>query len=404
MLATPSSVIRYYVFPLCLPSTVCPQLTLKTIGGIGYVAYVLSLWQWEYGGGGGGGGSASAPDGPGSATKAGSAALVFVGAALCGTGAGLLWIAHGQIIMALPTEATKATYFSIFWAVFNVGACVGGLLVMATNWSTEAGQLHPGGGGGDPGGGGGGGGGGGDNGWVVLPVIPVVGQMFETGPVPQVDTRHLICSMDSYTFWGRHSATTPPLVTHERADGSGLYSQRHPDHPADSGDGSGDDEIIAARGGYWGPRLARHLYGKQTREGRFIFGGDRRVHPTQPLGYAHELPRLVEQMHRVPYEHFVSVFHPDSGVGAVPVERQWGGIMPFSLDGQPIIGPVPSLPSGVWCVTGLGGSGFLRGGMAGVLLAELMASPSPQRRRRVKEILTPAEPARFHRQRTVPDC
>ena len=39
-------------------------------------------------------------------------------------------------------------------------------------------------------------------------------------------------------------------------------------------------------------RLTRHLYGKQTDDGRFIFGGDRIPHPEHRPGLIHPLPRL----------------------------------------------------------------------------------------------------------------
>ena len=39
-------------------------------------------------------------------------------------------------------------------------------------------------------------------------------------------------------------------------------------------------------------RLTRHLYGKQTEDGRFIFGGDRIPHPEHRPGLVHPLPRL----------------------------------------------------------------------------------------------------------------
>jgi glycine/D-amino acid oxidase-like deaminating enzyme len=106
---------------------------------------------------------------------------------------------------------------------------------------------------------------------------------------------------------------------------------------------------------------------------------------------------VVDQMHAGPYEHFKSVFSLASGVAQAPVERKWGGIMPFSADGKPLIGRVAALPSDVWCITGFGGMGFLGGGMAGILLAEYMASPSAERRSHVKELLAPADPARFQR-------
>ena len=83
--------------------------------------------------------------------------------------------------------------------------------------------------------------------------------------------------------------------------------------------------------------------------------------------------------------------------------------MPFSLDGKPIIGRLKvnqksndlctrnnedSAPR-LYCVTGLGGSGFMRGGMAGTLLAEAIAGATEGRRRRAWALLSAASPRRF---------
>ena len=215
---------------------------------------------------------------------------------------------------------------------------------------------------------------------LVLPVIPVVGQMFEAEQGEMAaNFNHLICGYDSHLWWQQNPVTTPPSVTHE----------------------VGPD-------GHWAPRLCRHLYGKQTREGRFIFGGDRRVHPHQSVGYAHPLPRLVDDMHTSCFSYAQSVVKQDT-LGRIT--RKWGGIMPFSQDGMPIIGRVKkpcrhdalvsdkgkSMPP-LWCVTGLGGSGFMRGAMAGTLLAEMIGGVTSHRRKQAEILLSSASPSRF----TVP--
>lgn len=194
---------------------------------------------------------------------------------------------------------------------------------------------------------------------VHAPVVPVVGQMFATERVPPASTlgpaggappalRHLVGSLESAVYWATHRATRPPRVTHER---------RGP--PSQAG----------AQGSAWGPRLTRHLYGKQTSDGRFLFGGDRRVHPPMAAGAQHPLPRVVPDMHGSVHAHACEVVPALRGLR---VEREWGGVMPFSPDDRPIIGPLPGAPPGVFLLTGLGPSGFMRGPMAGLLLAESM--------------------------------
>jgi glycine/D-amino acid oxidase-like deaminating enzyme len=193
---------------------------------------------------------------------------------------------------------------------------------------------------------------------ACVPIIPVVGQMFSTerssaslsGATPLL--HHLVSSMESSLYWKTHPPTQPPRVTHER-------------------EGAGDGSAT----GLWGSRLARHLYGKQSSDGRFIFGGDRRVHPTQAQGSQHPLPRLVDDMHSSVHEHACEVV---PAVAGLRVEHQWGGIMPFSADDRPILGPLPlpQLPGrpheSVWVITGLGPSGFMRGPMSGLLVAEAL--------------------------------
>jgi glycine/D-amino acid oxidase-like deaminating enzyme len=79
---------------------------------------------------------------------------------------------------------------------------------------------------------------------------------------------------------------------------------------------------------------------------------------------------------------------------ALKIEHKWGGIMPFSRDGKPIIGALVNEEGerigGLWCISGLGGAGFMRGGMAGLLLAEMMeGNPA------AANLLLTADPARF---------
>jgi hypothetical protein len=123
---------------------------------------------------------------------------------------------------------------------------------------------------------------------IQLPVIPVVGQMFrlsherrsskenladinpssnDTSPPPPpapLVLNHMICGTESEMFWDNQTKqgmkTHPPNLTHERRDD----------------DDDDDDEGRVVSGG-WKPRQVRHLYGKQTHDGSFIFGGDRRV-------------------------------------------------------------------------------------------------------------------------------
>ena len=74
-------------------------------------------------------------------------------------------------------------------------------------------------------------------------------------------------------------------------------------------------------------------------------------------------------------------------ISKLPIKRTWAGIMPFSIDGKPIIGQIPQFKN-LFIVTGLGSSGFGRGPMAGKLLADYIHTGHPH------PVLADSDPAR----------
>ena len=187
---------------------------------------------------------------------------------------------------------------------------------------------------------------------VHIPVRPVLGMMWSTRKLIPNQVQTLIGSMESSFDWDTtpsQDAETPPRCTHR-----GQWQS----------------------GGRFSGRLTRHLYGKQTEEGRFIFGGDRIPHPDHKPGLVHRLPRLPghesEQglnMIRANKEHAGEVLPL---LRDHDIERTWAGIMPFTPDGAPIIGRLDDSESPLYCATGLGGSGFCRGPASGIILAMLI--------------------------------
>ena len=176
-----------------------------------------------------------------------------------------------------------------------------------------------------------------------IPIIPVRGQMWATGSIPP-RLFHLISSAESASHWSRDpggEAETPLNLTHQGEN-----------------------------------RVTRHLYGRQTRAGEIIFGGDRQLvgHVKTPDPDGIEVNRG-HAMEVTPFlrEH--------------PIKRTWAGVMPFSLDGKPIIGRVSQLDN-LYVVTGLGSSGFGPGPMAGKLMADYIHSGHRP------HILAEADPAR----------
>jgi glycine/D-amino acid oxidase-like deaminating enzyme len=178
-----------------------------------------------------------------------------------------------------------------------------------------------------------------------IPIVPVRGQMWATAPVgPR--SFHTISAAESAMAWARDHGGAPPDLTIRN-----------------------------------GRRVTRHLYGRQRRNGEIIFGGDREL-----VGYdTTPDPRGIA----VNRDHTVSVL---PFLDDLPIARTWAGLMPFPLDGKPLIGRIPGREN-AWIVTGLASSGFGRGPMAGKLLADYLHTGAPA------PVLAEADPAGRVRER-----
>lgn len=85
------------------------KLTLS-LGGLGYCLYISSYLSYNH--------------------NKNEGFVIFSGAIL-GVCAGMLWAAQGAIMMSYPPEKSKGKYISWFWMIFNLGAVIGGLYVLA---------------------------------------------------------------------------------------------------------------------------------------------------------------------------------------------------------------------------------------------------------------------------------
>ncbi len=160
---------------------------------------------------------------------------------------------------------------------------------------------------------------------VRIPIAPVRGQMWATQPLPP-RVFYSLSSAESYAHWSRDpggSGDTPPELTH-----------------------------------VGGRRATRHLYGRQNRDGEIIFGGDREL-----VGYDYTVDAGGVEVN---FGHASEILPM---LGELSISRTWSGMMPFSLDGRPIIGRIPQLEN-AYIVSGLASSGFGRGPMAGKLIAD----------------------------------
>jgi sarcosine oxidase subunit beta len=162
-----------------------------------------------------------------------------------------------------------------------------------------------------------------------IPIVPVRGQMWATAAVgPRIFAT--ISSAESQHAWDLDPGQQPPFLTIRK-----------------------------------GARVTRHLYGRQRRDGEIIFGGDRELvgwtTTPDPAGID------VNRTHAAGALPFLT---------ALPIARTWAGLMPFPLDGKPVIGRVPHRDN-LWIVSGLASSGFGRGPMAGKLIADYLHTGTP---------------------------
>jgi glycine/D-amino acid oxidase-like deaminating enzyme len=174
---------------------------------------------------------------------------------------------------------------------------------------------------------------------LEVPIVPVRGQMWATAPTaPGVFLT--ISSAESQHFWHLDPGGEPPFLTIRK-----------------------------------GARVTRHLYGRQRRNGEIVFGGDR-----EHIGWNTTPDPAGIEVNR---GHAAEAL---PSLASLPVARTWAGLMPFPLDGRPLIGRVPGREN-LWIVSGLASSGFGRGPMAGKLLADSVHAGAPV------AVLAEADPA-----------
>ena len=176
-----------------------------------------------------------------------------------------------------------------------------------------------------------------------IPIFPVRGQMWATDSLPP-RLFHTMSATESSLHWSQspgNDDATPPELTHQGT-----------------------------------ARVTRHLYGRQRRNGEIIFGGDRQLVDFDDTPGAQGIE--VNRGHAIEVLPFLR---------DIPIKRTWGGVMPFSIDGKPIIGKIPQRAN-LYIVGGLCSSGFGRGPMAGKLLADYIHTSH------MPHVLSESDPAR----------
>lgn len=122
-------------------------------------------------------------------------------------------------------------------------------------------------------------------------------------------------------------------------------------------------------------------YWQQTADGTWVLGGMRRVAADAERGYTSNALRAEVQaaLDRFAAENFPAL-------ADAPVAYRWGGIMGFTPDANPLIGP---LERGVWVAAGCTGHGMPFAAEAGRQMALWLCGGGPDRD------MSPFDPARF---------
>lgn len=114
-----------------------------------------------------------------------------------------------------------------------------------------------------------------------------------------------------------------------------------------------------------------HAYLHQRPDGRLVIGGCN----TAATGPAPGGPEAQHPEIQAALAAFVKAHLP--AAAAAPVEHAWGGVMGYTADARPLVGPIPGRP-GVYCIAGFSGNGLSRFFEAARMLAGLLrGGPDP---------------------------
>ena len=109
-------------------------------------------------------------------------------------------------------------------------------------------------------------------------------------------------------------------------------------------------------------------YWRQTPQGNIVLGGWRNLDPSTEVGFDETLHPEIQQ-------HMEDFLHKFSALHDVEIIQRWSGIMGFSKDGLPLVGPVPGL-SNILVGAGFTGHGFGFAWLAGKALADVTTEGS----------------------------
>ena len=159
---------------------------------------------------------------------------------------------------------------------------------------------------------------------INIPVFPVKGQIWVTSPVEQGTLNHVIYIEKSHTYFKEY--------------------------------GSRDDEHNIPQNcthNYNGDLLVHHAYGRQLPNGQILFGGSRMK--CELDDYSLDNDDILSN-NKFVSDNILPI------VANIPIESKWAGIMPFSKDGNPIIGELNNIGlNNCWLLCGFGPHGMMEG-------------------------------------------
>eukprot|EP00466_Bigelowiella_natans_P005361 jgi/Bigna1/75680/fgenesh1_pg.36_\ len=218
---------------------------------------------------------------------------------------------------------------------------------------------------------------------IKVPVVGVKGQIWTTSPQPANTLAKVIFITESHLAWRNWSSRS----CNENVKRVGNITSSSPSSSSSSSPSPSRGASKESSSGIASPppptipehcthdekgmRRVRHAYGRQRKDGTIIFGGDR-------VRCSHDLDFSTTTESTTANRRHVAEFAPE--IASIPTEGEWAGIMPFSIDGNPLIGELSriSLP-GLWITMGFGPHGIMEGPGAAAAVAEAIVSRRPLR-------------------------
>lgn len=106
-------------------------------------------------------------------------------------------------------------------------------------------------------------------------------------------------------------------------------------------------------------------YFTQSRNGEVVMGGMRWKDENREIGYVDEVTDIVQNN----LYDFLMRAYPE--LNGIRIKKRWSGIMGFTCDGFPIVGPIPHLPQ-VYAMCGMNAHGMGLSFALGKMVSELM--------------------------------